>query len=746
MTPSIPSGCIACSTWRLTCDSGQPACARCITAGQECSYNWTLGPHIFRLFGPRTDIGWTLKTISEVSQRGAFGHVYQVRCRRTRRLFAVKVLYNHAHTPARSLQLCLREACTWWDLQHPNITELAGLANYGRLVKGGLPQLCMVSPWAMDGSVWDYIQAHDLSWKDTLTMLWDIASGLEYLHSFRPGPIIHGDLKANNVLLFREKSLLNGRMRACLVDFGLSRVSCEEDYNGESTSTGAGANPRFIAWERMWPERCGIPRMSLALTTHSDVFEMMRTFLQILTKKLPYHYLNSLQLIAQISSNPENPQRPSEGILQSNDGLWNMMLRCWKLRRDERPSVREVKIIIEYYIIYESVQPTAISCDTGSMVPCPINLSDFQRHLMALVMHYEAAGDSQLSRIWDSLPRLNSKDDFPSSPFNLKPSVFQMLYLLIPSLCWNSSYITFDKNSPLLALTIILQVPQKCTTSQCSSQPSDDLRQPSELSSGQAPILSMCIHTLPLLWISSSLSLLEHLEVRMVNHASTSSENYWINLLGATTSLRTLIITGYHPGFCADPCMYPSWNPRDSPDKVIHLPQLYAIRLKSVAPTTIGNLLTSIRAISLVDLHLQGLHLGNYQASLHLLEHNRFPQLSRMKILDVNWHNPVFFRLLGRLDRLKTLELSSGDMYLEGLIEQHSRLRMGERPLMPSLHTLQTHGYTCDVLREFYNERNRLGFQPMRLTKDHPRQGHDCCRKHERYLQKKVWLEERYDV
>ena len=43
--------------------------------------------------------------------------------------------------------------------------------------------------------------ASELSWAKRLDMLRDVAAGMLFLHTRRPSPVIHGDLRSPNLLL-----------------------------------------------------------------------------------------------------------------------------------------------------------------------------------------------------------------------------------------------------------------------------------------------------------------------------------------------------------------------------------------------------------------------------------------------------------------------------------------------------------------------------------------------------------------
>ncbi|KAJ7061023.1 kinase-like domain-containing protein, partial [Mycena amicta] len=102
----------------------------------------------------------------------------------------------------------LREALVWRDLRNPFILPFLGIDNESFPLS-----LCMVSPWMENGTVVRYLKDHGR--QDVDRFLYEIAQGLEYLHSRN---IVHGDLRGVNILVGPDH-------RACLADFGLSVFS-----------------------------------------------------------------------------------------------------------------------------------------------------------------------------------------------------------------------------------------------------------------------------------------------------------------------------------------------------------------------------------------------------------------------------------------------------------------------------------------------------------------------------------------
>jgi len=209
------------------------------------------------------------------------------------------------------MMYALREAWTWAQLKHKNILPLWGIADYKDLLglTNASSQLCMISPWSRYGNVEEFFKDYQNEHLK-LPLLLDIARGLKHLHSANP-PILHGDLKGGNILVAAVSDGLG--YRAQLSDFGLSRMALEIDSAMDTTTNTFAGNCRWLAWERVDPQRYGILKSIESMSTASDIFEMMRTFFQILSGKVPYHEKTEPQVLLSISMQ-ENPQRPGEFI------------------------------------------------------------------------------------------------------------------------------------------------------------------------------------------------------------------------------------------------------------------------------------------------------------------------------------------------------------------------------------------------------------------------------------------------
>lgn len=104
----------------------------------------------------------------------------------------------------------LAEICTIGRLRHKNLVQLQGWCH-------DKEQLFLVYEYMPNGSLDRYIGKIFLDWKTRYNILIGLASALLYLHEECGNPVVHRDVKPNNVMLDSEYN-------AHLGDFGLARL------------------------------------------------------------------------------------------------------------------------------------------------------------------------------------------------------------------------------------------------------------------------------------------------------------------------------------------------------------------------------------------------------------------------------------------------------------------------------------------------------------------------------------------
>nr|KAJ3418032.1 hypothetical protein HK105_000453 [Polyrhizophydium stewartii] len=248
------------------------------------------------------DIFWDSK-IGE----GGFGKIY--RGRWDDKPVAVKVI--DAAKGAEAIESIEKEATVWYPLRDANVLQL-----YRVCLNVDKPFILMP---LMVEDVSDHLMKHaDAPIEVRTGFLLGIARGMKYLHE-RPKPIIHGDLKANNVLIGPD-----GEVR--ITDFGLAFIKTSSSAN-TARRTGA---VRWIAPEKY--QRGYTP------TTASDVFAFAMTAFQILTGKVPFAEEMADDVVKDWIKDGERPTRP-RGV---PDVLWQIVEDCWAHDPEARPTFRNI--------------------------------------------------------------------------------------------------------------------------------------------------------------------------------------------------------------------------------------------------------------------------------------------------------------------------------------------------------------------------------------------------------------------
>jgi len=228
-----------------------------------------------------------------------------------------------------------RESILWSILSHPNVLPCYGTFDISN-------ETYLVSPWMDNGDLSKFLSAchHYFALPlnkqlihpsrivyeqfDEREMICGVASAVAYLHSLG---IIHGDLKAGNILLDTSRGL-----KPVLCDFGLTKKETQATW---AALKGAGS----LRWAS--PERLeGRPK-----TTSSDVYAFGITVAEILTGKLPFPDIaleNVAGIIMRVFAGGRPLFTPSGRRGMSFDTLWNLASSCWDRDPDRRLSARDI--------------------------------------------------------------------------------------------------------------------------------------------------------------------------------------------------------------------------------------------------------------------------------------------------------------------------------------------------------------------------------------------------------------------
>ncbi|KAL0574950.1 hypothetical protein V5O48_007024 [Marasmius crinis-equi] len=211
----------------------------------------------------------------------------------------------------------LQEAIIWKRLDHPNVLPLLGIH-----WENDVQALCLVTYYLPERSLKVALDCEKARKKiDTYTVVYDIASALEYLHSQN---VVHGDLSDNSILMTED-------FRACLCDFGLSHFALP--LEPDKFSTRLSGEPGYMS-----PSSLKSRRPS---EKADDVYAFGHVCYEILVKKhIPAGRRPTIA---------EFPPKLAE--YQGYRELWTLIQDCRKKDGSTRPSagdlVRRVVEIIE---------------------------------------------------------------------------------------------------------------------------------------------------------------------------------------------------------------------------------------------------------------------------------------------------------------------------------------------------------------------------------------------------------------
>ncbi|KXN83223.1 Tip elongation aberrant protein 1 [Leucoagaricus sp. SymC.cos] len=206
-------------------------------------------------------------------------------------------------------------------VSHPNVIPLYG----AYLSDEPNPRICIVSPWIENGDLANYLKKSPNTLR--VPLMSDVAAGLKFLHDMG---IVHGDLKAQNVLVSKSQ-------RAMLADFAVSTV-----FNtglGTTTIVDIAKTAYWMAPERLLAEDAPPP------TPASDMWGFGCTCFEAMTGRTPFadHYKSLGQLIQAFVRGNATPLRPEQSLIIEGAGSPLVMLseRCFNYEPSERPTAAQ---------------------------------------------------------------------------------------------------------------------------------------------------------------------------------------------------------------------------------------------------------------------------------------------------------------------------------------------------------------------------------------------------------------------
>ncbi|MDB4959396.1 MAG: serine/threonine protein kinase [Myxococcales bacterium] len=231
---------------------------------------------------------------------GGMGQVYRARHIQLGKAFALKLIAPAFAEDSDARARFNQEAKLASEISHPNIVSVVDFGEDATFGAYMVMELVEGEPLVAEGSL-------PMSVKRALDILAQVADALEHIHK---RGIIHGDVKADNIMLSGENDGARRRRVARLLDFGLARRGGAHE---EELSGGVSGSPHYLA-----PERAsgGPPSVS------TDIYALGVLAYLLFTGTLPFEGSVVEVLMAHIHEPPEQPsKRLGEGIDEAIEAL-----------------------------------------------------------------------------------------------------------------------------------------------------------------------------------------------------------------------------------------------------------------------------------------------------------------------------------------------------------------------------------------------------------------------------------------
>ena len=202
---------------------------------------------------------------------------------------AIKVLRRALCSDPAAVERFVLEARSVNQIGHPNIVDIFA---FGELEDG---RCYFVMEWLRGESLGERMRRGRLGFGEGLEILDAVILGLEAAHD---KGIIHRDLKPDNVFLVEVRGQ---RPAVKLLDFGIAKLTADEDNRLERTRTGAlMGTPQYIS-----PEQA----RGLAIDHRADVYSLGVMAFEMFTGRPPFQADTAMDMIAKHLH--EEPPRPS---------------------------------------------------------------------------------------------------------------------------------------------------------------------------------------------------------------------------------------------------------------------------------------------------------------------------------------------------------------------------------------------------------------------------------------------------
>ncbi|HEY1555098.1 MAG TPA: serine/threonine-protein kinase [Kofleriaceae bacterium] len=243
---------------------------------------------------------------------GGMGHVYRAKHLQLGKAFALKMIAPAFADDGAARARFIQEAKLASEISHPNIVSVV---DYGEDAEFGaymVMELVEGEPLVAESSARP-------SLRRALDVLAQVADALDCIHK---RGIVHGDVKADNILLAAEPATAAATRRRRIVrvlDFGLAH------RHGAQQQDGVSGTPHYLA-----PERCAGGPASVA----TDIYALGVLSYLLFTNTLPFEGTVMDVLMAHIQDDAESlAKRRGEPV---DDAMEAMVARAMAKEPDDR--------------------------------------------------------------------------------------------------------------------------------------------------------------------------------------------------------------------------------------------------------------------------------------------------------------------------------------------------------------------------------------------------------------------------
>ncbi|XP_001995979.3 uncharacterized protein LOC6569599 isoform X1 [Drosophila grimshawi] len=256
------------------------------------------------------------KRINHILGSGAFGIVYKALwCDRTIALKEFRLERNSQSV----LDSFNKELKMLESVHHENIVKLYGTSSH-------LETDYLLMEYAENGSLHDYLHGEEqrnYTMEDGIHWMIQLVKGMDYLHGRKPMPIIHRDLRPQNLLLTKNCKQLK------IAHFGTGK----ELMTKNTTRIGT---PGYLAPEVI---------QGLKYTEKCDTYSFGIIVWEVMSRRRPFDHLESRNTIVLLHKTvlKERPKLDVKLITDCNQ-LIELIESCWNHDPEKRPSAGSIQL------------------------------------------------------------------------------------------------------------------------------------------------------------------------------------------------------------------------------------------------------------------------------------------------------------------------------------------------------------------------------------------------------------------